>query len=91
VDDPTICPAEQATQFVTTELQVDCADKELDNALYVIKGGKVTDELYDPKKSNIVANDNTDALNDIAVASGYSITLKDDGKVLYRCKYNHCL
>jgi hypothetical protein len=30
------------------------------------------------------ANDNTDVLNDIAVSRDYSITLKDDGKVLYR-------
>lgn len=37
-----------------------------------------------PPEGYLAPNDNTDALNEIAASKDYSITLKDDGKVLYR-------
>ncbi len=60
---------------------VDCADEELDNEVRVITDG-LLGELYSPGAMD--PNDNTTVLDDIATSSDYSITLKDDGKVLYR-------
>ena len=79
----------QAIQAVSDSLSIDCADTELDNLLYVVENGKTIDEEYDPKAKPdypgyIAPNDNTDALNNLAASDSYSITLKDDGKVLYR-------
>jgi len=62
---------------------VNCADNELDNDIRVISGGTVG-ETYDPLLNPMAPNDNTSVLDDIAASSDYSITLKDDGKVLYR-------
>jgi hypothetical protein len=62
---------------------VNCADNELDNDVRVLTGG-VPGDAYDPLLNPMNPNDNTSVLDDIATSSDYSITLKDDGKVLYR-------
>ena len=62
---------------------VNCADNELDNQVRVITDGQ-TGDVYDPVFNPMNPNDNTTVLNDIATSTDYSITLKDDGKVLYR-------
>lgn len=59
-----------------------CATAKLDNLLYVKMGGVVTETTladYGP----LPANEST-VLDDIAVGDDYSVTYKDDGKVLYR-------
>jgi len=61
----------------------DCANAELDNDVLVVTNGTVGN-TYDPDTNPIDPNDNTDVLNNIARSADYSITLKDDGKVLYR-------
>ncbi len=75
---------EQQTLGFTDEPDlVDCANEELDNDVRVITGG-VLGDTYNPITNPMLPNDNTTVLNDIATSSDYSITLKDDGKVLYR-------
>lgn len=66
-------------------LSVDCDTQALDDLL-LIKGGplegtRLTDATPDVQ---MAPNDNTSVLTDIAVSSDYSLTLKDDGKPLYR-------
>ncbi|PLW82509.1 hypothetical protein CWI75_12220 [Kineobactrum sediminis] len=63
-----------------------CADAELDdNASILVNGMPIGGLLTDVKPGvQMDANDNTTVRNDIAVSSDYSITLKDDGKPLYR-------
>lgn len=64
----------------------DCSEKPLDNKAFVVVDGVKTDiELnYEDPLSVMEPNDNTDVLNDIAVTDDFSVTLKDDGKLLYR-------
>ena len=72
----------------------DCSEKPLDNKAFVVVDGVKTDielnyedplnTLNDNGDRVMDANDNTDVLNDIAVTDDYSVTLKDDGKLLYR-------
>jgi len=74
----------QAVQsFPDETVQFDCSDAELDNDLRVIVDGVPSNETFAPPQT-ISPNDNTDVLNDIAKTTDYSITYKDDGKVLYR-------
>ncbi len=67
-------------------LSLDCSTTALDDDLQILVGGvesgtRLTDAepfvQMDP-------NDNTSVLDDIAVSTDYSLTLKDDGKPLYR-------
>lgn len=59
-----------------------CADAELDNDLKTNSNG-VVDGSFNPPPE-VTPNDNTHVLNDIAASRDYSITYKDDEKVLYR-------
>ncbi|MEZ5573867.1 MAG: hypothetical protein R3E64_17910 [Halioglobus sp.] len=63
----------------------DCADAALDDNL-VIQGGDSDGQrlISAVPGDQIAANDNTTVLQDIAVSEDYSVTLKDDGKPLYR-------
>jgi hypothetical protein len=63
-----------------------CATAKLDNLLYVKAGGVVTEQTlaeYLDAFGPLPANEST-VLDDIAVGDDYSVTFKDDGKVLYR-------
>ncbi len=64
----------------------DCANAELDNTAKIIANGLVTSEtlVSSIPGNQIDAHDETTVLNDIAVTKDYSVTLKDDGKALYR-------
>lgn len=74
---------EQAVQsFPDGSATFDCANAELDNDVKEITDGVVGDSYIPPPF--LEPNDNTDVLNEIATSRDYSITLKDDGKVLYR-------
>jgi len=66
--------------------EFDCADAGLDDDLFIIEGGVKTTELLTSVTPGVQidANDNTTVLDDIAVSADYSVTLKDDGKPLYR-------
>ena len=79
---PTGLPIESLPS--TTSL--DCTNARLDDLVTLIVGGNFTDtRLTDPTPgAQIKANDNTSVLDDIATSADYSITLKDDGKPLYR-------
>lgn len=66
-------------------LSVDCATTDLDDVLSILVAGVPTDRLTDATPGlQMDANDNTSVLDDIAVSADYSVTLKDDGKPLYR-------
>ena len=76
-------------------LSVDCATTALDDVLLVLVGGEPSTRLVDstpceskdpnvPEGCQMLANDNTTVLDDLAVSTDYSVTLKDDGKALYR-------
>lgn len=74
---------EQAVQsFPDGSVSFDCANAELDNDIKTISDGTVGDSYFPPPE--LTPNDNSDVLNDIAASRDYSITYKDDGKVLYR-------
>ncbi|TXS96183.1 hypothetical protein FV139_01365 [Parahaliea maris] len=64
----------------------DCAGAELDDLLNILVNGEPTGGLLTSATpgDQIAANDNTTVLNDIATSTDYSVTLKDDGKPLYR-------
>lgn len=65
--------------------EFDCANAQLDDVVNIIGGLNDGVRLTDSTPGNqINANDNTTVLQDIAKSSDYSITLKDDGKALYR-------
>ncbi|PVZ71729.1 hypothetical protein [Pelagibaculum spongiae] len=69
-----------------TKLKVgSCADAKLDNQLYLVRNGIVTEEALTSTTpgDQMIANEST-VRDDIAVGKDYSITLKDDGKPLYR-------
>ncbi len=69
-----------------TGLPLTCATAKLDNLLYVKEGGVVTEQTlaeYLAAYGPLPANEST-VLDDIAVGDDYSVTFKDDGKVLYR-------
>lgn len=69
----------QATPgFPGEEPSFDCEDAQLDDTLVLVDSG----ELFDG--SNMEPNDNTRINSDLAAGLDYSVTLKDDGKVLYR-------
>ncbi|MEZ5503368.1 MAG: hypothetical protein R3E50_12245 [Halioglobus sp.] len=63
----------------------DCAEAALDDNL-IIRGGENDGQRLASATpgDQILANDNTTVLRDIAVSQDYSVTLKDDGKPLYR-------
>ncbi len=70
------------------ESSFDCAKAGLDDAVYVVSGGVVTNTLLTSNLSvaqggQMDANDLTTVLDNFAVSSDYSITLKDDGKPDY--------
>lgn len=63
-----------------------CDLGKLNNDLYVVVDGLISDELLAPGadgKPDLPANEST-VRNDIAVNTDYAITKKDDGKPLYR-------
>lgn len=66
--------------------EFDCATAELDDYLDILVDGEPSGErLVDATPGvQMEANDNTSVLDDIAVSDDYSVTLKDDGKALYR-------
>jgi len=68
--------------FDDGSVSFDCADAELDNNVKTVVNGQVGGSYVPPPE--IPPNDNTDVLNGIATSRDYSITYKDDGKVLYR-------
>lgn len=78
----------QATlSFPDGSASFNCANAELDNILKIVKDGVIsTDVLAVPTDGTLpmTPNDNTTVLNDIAVSADYSVTIKDDGKALYR-------
>lgn len=77
--------AQSILQFPSAAGSFDCANAELDNEPFILENGSITSLLTDPTPDNqIRANDNTTVLDDIATTADYSITLKDDGKPLYR-------
>jgi len=63
-----------------------CVMAELDDELFVVENGQLTTESFIDASVGVQmnANDNTTVLNDISVSTDYTVTLKDDGKVLYR-------
>lgn len=62
-----------------------CADAQLNDVVNIITNGVEGTRLTDVTPGvQMDANDNTTIRNDIAASSDYSITLKDDGKPLYR-------
>jgi hypothetical protein len=66
-------------------LSVDCALTDLDDEMIILTGGLPSGVLTDGTPGvQMDPNDNTSVLDDIAVSSDYSLTLKDDGKALYR-------
>jgi len=79
----------QSVQTLPDGRSFDCSDAELDNDVKVLVGG-VPGVTYDTGVSDpddpafMNPNDDTDVLDDIALSSDYSLTLKDDGKALYR-------
>ncbi len=87
---------EQA-KLTSGDLTLDCAQAPapLDDAVYIIKGGFISDERLvnaTPCDDDAVPpvvdcqmypNDKTDMQNDIALSNDYSVQLKDDGKPLY--------
>jgi hypothetical protein len=64
----------------------DCANAQLDDQLYIYSNGAPTGTLLTSvvPGEQMDANDNTTVLEDIAASADYSVTLKDDGKPLYR-------
>lgn len=63
----------------------ECDDAALDDNLLIRGGADNGQRLTSVIPGvQIEANDNTTVLQDIAVSSDYSVTLKDDGKPLYR-------
>ena len=84
---------EQATP--DGSLMVDCATTALDDELMILTGGVPGEQLTDatpcldkdpnnPEGCQLLPNDNTSVLNELATSTDYSVTLKDDGKPLYR-------
>jgi hypothetical protein len=68
-------------------LSVDCGAPgiDLDDYLSILADGEPTIRLTDSTPGvQMDANDNTTVLDDIALSPDYSVTLKDDGKALYR-------
>lgn len=64
---------------------LDCGtDALLDDTLFIIENGQTTGKIYDGLINDMEPNDNIDVQNNIATSRDYSITKKDDGKVLYR-------
>lgn len=65
-----------------------CDQAALDDMAYIIKENEKSEELLTSvvpgEGGQIDANDNTTVFRDIATSFDYSITLKDDGKPLYR-------
>lgn len=79
--------ATQAVQsFPDLSASFDCANAGLDDDLFIIENGEVTTNLLTSviPGDQMDANDNTTVQDDIAVSRDYSVTLKDDGKPLYR-------
>jgi hypothetical protein len=61
--------------------------QDLDDNLLIISSDELLDgvRLTDATPgAQIIANDNTSVLDDLAASADYSVTLKDDGKALYR-------
>lgn len=66
-------------------LSVDCGLTPLDDDLKILVGGSPTTRLTSAVPGDQMnPNDNTSVLDDIAASTDYSVTLKDDGKALYR-------
>ena len=85
--DPTALPEDiQGVQSTPDgSLSVNCADTALDDELLILVDGSPTTQLTDATPgAQMEANDNTSVLDDLAVSADYSVTLKDDGKPLYR-------
>ena len=70
---------------------LNCGERSLDNLLKILVDGVTSEtQLVDAtpgtsfEEGGMDANDNTTVFRDIATSSDYSVTLKDDGKPLYR-------
>ena len=61
----------------------DCSIGALDDSLFLVVDGVVTDITLEQALPTMPANEST-LLNDIAVSEDYSLSLKDDGKAKYR-------
>lgn len=62
-----------------------CTDKALDDTLKIVSGGVATDAvLTSAIPGNQMDSNESTVRDNIAVAKSYSVTLKDDGKPLYR-------
>ncbi len=79
-------PADLPLNTLPSTTSLSCSNARLDDFVSVIEGGVLTEtRLINPTPGEqIEANDNTTVLDDIATSADYSITLKDDGKPLYR-------
>lgn len=77
---------QQVLSFPDGTGQYDCANAELDDELYIYNNGEPSGGLLTSSVpgDQMDANDNTTVLDDIAASGDYSVTLKDDGKPLYR-------
>ncbi|GGI82390.1 hypothetical protein [Shewanella gelidii] len=84
-DDPTTGEQKNLTNPYDNSVIGNCADAKLDNALHIMRAGELTDELLHSTVpgEQMIANEST-VRDDIAVGRDYSVTLKDDGKPLYR-------
>ncbi|MGR5351288.1 hypothetical protein [Vibrio sp. DNB22_19_2] len=63
-----------------------CSDERLDDELFIVRDGVVTTEQLtsnDPTEGQMAANESS-VRQDLALGKDYSVSLKDDGKVLYR-------
>jgi len=78
-----ITGTQQIIKFEDGSNSFDCAGAGLNDELNVIAAGQDTGIRF-TDTNQIQPNDNTSVLNDIALSSDYSLTLKDDGKALYR-------
>jgi hypothetical protein len=80
--------ATQLVQSLPDGKSYDCANAELDDLSRIVGDNGIVPagtELTDFTPGlQMQPNDNTTVISDIAVSADYSITLKDDGKALYR-------
>ena len=73
------------TDPATNAVVGNCIDARLDDNLYIIRDGVVTTELLASVATGDQMNANESTVrDDIAIGTSYGVSLKDDGKPLYR-------
>lgn len=84
-EDPSTAEQKKLVDPLTQDVIGTCADATLANELKIVREGLMTDEVLASTVpgEQMIANEST-VRDDIAVGKDYSITLKDDGKPLYR-------